>query len=184
MKIILRQQVENLGMPGEVVKVKDGYAINYLIPQQLALPLTDGNLKRVEMEKRRLAAREAKIKTEAETLAREYTGIHLQFSKKAGEEGVLYGSVTPTEIAEVLEKKGLKIDKRKLIIHEPIKKTGDFSIGIRLHPEIEIEVLITVHSEDEEAAPQAAAGELPPLEETKSEEPAVDPPTPEQTPYE
>jgi large subunit ribosomal protein L9 len=184
MKIILRQQVENLGLPGDVVKVKDGYAINYLIPQQLALPYTDGNRKRVEMDKRRLAAREAKIKAEAEILAKEYTGIHLHFFKKAGEEGVLYGSVTPTEIADALEKKGLKTDKRKLILHEPIKKIGDFGVGLRLHPEIEIEVMISVHSEDEEAAPPVAAAELPPVEQTEAEGPEADTQDPEQAPPE
>ncbi len=153
MKIILRQSVENLGGPGDVVTVKDGYARNYLIPKKLALPHTPGNLKQVEQEKSRLAAREAKVKAEAEVLATSFAGTHLHFTKKAGEEGVLYGSVTLAEISEAMEHKGLIVDKRRLVIAEPIKRVGDFDVSVRLHPEVELKVMVTVLPEGEEGVP-------------------------------
>lgn len=186
MKVILRQQIENLGGPGDVVTVKDGYAVNYLIPQQIALPHTPSNLKRIEQEKRMLAAKEARAKADAEVLAESFTGTHLHFTKKAGEEGVLYGSVTPAEIAEALERKGLIVDKRKLIIPEPIKRLGEFGIKLRPHPEVEVGIQITVLSEDgtvpaeivsdageeaAEASPEADASENKPSEDAE-EKPA------------
>ena len=147
MKIILRQSVENLGGPGEIVRVKDGYARNYLIPQRLALPLTEGNLKQVEQDKRRLAVKEARNRESAEQLAASFAGIRLVFTKKSGVEGVLYGSVTTSEIAEALAEKGLEIDKRRLILSEPIKRVGEFVATVRLHPEVDLQIEIAVEPE-------------------------------------
>lgn len=168
MKVILRQQVENLGRPGEIVNVKPGFANNFLIPNQMALLVTPSNLNRVEHEKRQLAAKEAKLKSEAEAILQQFAGTTLHFTRKAGMEGVLYGSVTASEIAEAMVAKGLEIDKRRLIIAEPIKRIGEFVVRTRLHPEVELQITVRVESEDGEIA---AA----PVEEKGSEEkPAAD----------
>ena len=160
MKIILRQTVENLGSPGDVVSVKKGYARNYLIPRKLALPHTPGNLKRFEQEKQRLAALEVRIKTQAEELAARFEGAFLRFVRKAGAEGVLYGSVTPAAIVEALAEKGLHVDKKHLIISEQIKRVGDFVVIARLHPEVELEIMVTVEPEEGELPlPLEVAGE-------------------------
>jgi large subunit ribosomal protein L9 len=173
MKVILRQSVENLGRPGEVVRVKDGYARNYLIPQKLALPLTDGNLKQVEQEKQRLAVKETKLRGEAEEVAARFAGTRLTFTKKAGEEGILYGSVTTSEIAEALARKGFVIDRRRLIVSDAIKRVGEFVVTARLHPEVELEVAVLVEPEgglpipsasDEEKAAEHAVAETEPPE--------------------
>jgi large subunit ribosomal protein L9 len=164
MQVILRQTVENLGRPGDIVRVKAGYAHNFLIPQGMALLATDGNIRRVEQDKKRLALKEAKLKAGAEELAKQFQNLTLHFEKKAGVEGVLYGSVTTTEIAEALMEKGLEIDRRDLILPEVIKRIGDFHVRVRLHPEVELEFTIHVQSEDglaEEAlAAQAAEASL------------------------
>jgi len=159
MKIILRQRVENLGGPGDIVSVKNGYARNYLIPRRLALPHTPGNLKRFEHDRQRLAAQEVKIKTQAEELAARYAGAYLRFVRKAGAEGVLYGSVTPAAIVEALAELGLHVDKKYLIIGEQIKRIGDFVIAARLHPEVDLEIMVTVEPEGGELQPLEAAEE-------------------------
>jgi len=183
MKIILRQSVENLGGPGEIVRVKDGYARNYLIPQRLALPLTEGNLKQVEQDKRRLAVKEAKNREAAEQLAASFAGTRLIFTKKSGVEGVLYGSVTTSEIAEALAEKGLEIDKRRLILSEPVKRIGEFVATVRLHPEVDLQIDITVEPEggiipqapDAEEGAEAVSAEA-------VEEPAAEPEATEEAP--
>ena len=181
MKIILRQSVENLGSPGDVVRVKDGYARNFLIPKKLAVPLTDSNLKQFEQEKKRLAIQEAKAIGEAQKIADAFAGTRLVFAKKSGLEGVLYGSVTAAEIAEALEAKGCEVDKRRLIIAEPIKRLGEFRVLARLHPEVDLEIDVVVEPEDgvypevtEETASEPAA------EVSAPEEVAADEPKPEE----
>lgn len=169
MKIILRQSVENLGRPGEIVKVKDGYARNFLIPQKLALPLTEGNLKQFEQEKRLVAIKEGKLKAEAEEIAARYSGTRLVFTKKAGEEGILYGSVTTTEIAEALAKKGFEIDRRRLVISEPIKRVGEFEVSARIHTEVSLPVTVVVEPEGG-VIPQAAEAAEAPAEEASATE--------------
>ncbi len=162
MKVILRQSVENLGGPGDVVTVKDGYARNFLIPMHYALPHTPGNLKQVVQEENRLTAKESRVKGEADELAARFAGMSLHFVKRVGEEGVLYGSVTPAEIADALERKGLTIDKRHLLIAEPIKQVGEHNVYARLHPEVDLEVLVTVAPEGEETGtfePAAQSGD-------------------------
>ena len=148
MKIILRQTVENLGRPGEVVNVKPGFANNFLIPQKMAFRFTEGNLKRVENEKKAIAAREAKVKEDALAIAEQFKDLAVTFEKKAGLEGVLYGSVTSSEITEALAAKGLEVDKRRLIIEDTIKRIGEFEVRIKLHPEVTITAKVFVKSED------------------------------------
>ncbi len=181
MKIILRQSVENLGGPGEIVKVKDGYARNYLIPQKLGLPLTEGNLKQFEQQRSRLAIKESKLKEEAEEIAARYAGTRLVFTKKAGMEGILYGSVTTSEIAEALAEKGFEIDRRRLIISEPIKHVGEFEVSVRFHPEVSLAVSVVVEPEGG-AIPQAAEAAEAATEEgpvAEAEPPAVEEPVAE-----
>ena len=147
MEIILREDVQHVGKVGEVVKVKDGYARNYLLPKGLAYPATEANKKRVTYEGERLAKQRAAEKTAAETEAVRLAEVHLTFPVKVGEEEKLYGSVTASDIQRKLEELGLHVDKRKIDLPEPIRELGEFRVGIKIHPEVRPEVLITVVKE-------------------------------------
>jgi large subunit ribosomal protein L9 len=147
MEIILRADVQHLGKIGEVVKVKDGYARNYLLPKGLAYPATEANKKKIAYEGERLAKQHAAEKTAAESEAARLTDIHLTFPVKVGEEDKLYGSVTASDIQRKLEEQGLHVDKRKIDLPEPIRELGEFRVGIKIHPEVRPEVLITVVKE-------------------------------------
>jgi large subunit ribosomal protein L9 len=147
MEIILRQDVQHLGKVGEVVKVKDGYARNYLLPQGLAYPATDANKKRIAYEGERLAKQRAAEKSAAETEATRLAEVQLTFAVKVGEEDKLYGSVTASDIQRKLEELGIHVDKRKIDLAEPIRELGQFSVGIKIHPEVRPEVRVTVVKE-------------------------------------
>lgn len=147
MRIVLREDVENLGRRGEVVKVANGYARNFLLPKGKALPATDGNLKTIEREKRRYVIRQAKEKDEAQSVAQRLAGISCTIVRKVGENDVLYGSVTASDIAEYLAKEGVTVDKRRILIDEPIKSLGIYSVPVRLHPEVSAEVKVWVVKE-------------------------------------
>ena len=136
MKIILKEEVENLGARGAVVTVKDGYARNYLLPKGLAMRFTPGAQKVLEQERRMYDLRQLKAKEEAQALADKLSAVELSVAKSAGDQEVLYGSVTPTDIADMLEAKGFRIEKRKIVLREPIKKLGDYEVHVRLHPEV------------------------------------------------
>jgi large subunit ribosomal protein L9 len=136
MKVILTHKVEKLGDVGEVVDVARGYARNYLLPHDLALPATQANLAVVEKHRKRLDVVTAKEQAEAEELAARLAGLSCRISRKAGESDVLYGSVTPSDIAEVLEKEGFSLDRRRIILEEPIKTLGMFEVSIRLHAKV------------------------------------------------
>jgi large subunit ribosomal protein L9 len=144
MEIILRQGVENLGMPGDVVKVKAGYARNYLLPHGLAYEATPGNLKRIQQERARLDAAENERRGVAQTLAERLEQVSLTFSARVGEEGKLFGSVTPADIAQQLEAQGFHIEKRQIDLHEPIKALGVYRVPIRLHADVKPEVRVWV----------------------------------------
>lgn len=148
MKIILKDTVENLGNRGTVVEVKDGFARNYLIPKGLAMKFTQGAQKLLQQEHRMYEAKQVKEKDEAQALADKLSAIELVVQKRSGDQDVLYGSVTPTDIADLFEEKGFKIDKRKILLHEPIKRLGEFEIKIRLHPEVVPAVKLTVTKEE------------------------------------
>jgi large subunit ribosomal protein L9 len=143
MEIILREDVQHLGKAGEVVKVKDGYARNFLLPKGLAYPATEANKKKITYEAARLAQRRAGEKQAAEGEAGRLAGLELTFPVKVGEEDKLYGSVTASDVQRTLEARGIHVDKRKIDLPEPIRSLGDFTIGIRLHPDVRPE--ITVH---------------------------------------
>ena len=133
MEIILREDVQHLGKVGEVVKVKDGYARNYLLPKGLAYPATEANKKKIAYEGERLAKQRAGEKSAAET--------------EATKEEKLYGSVTASDIQRKLEELGIHVDKRKIDLHEPIRELGDFQVGIKIHPEVRPQVRVTVVKE-------------------------------------
>lgn len=144
MEVILRQAVENLGKPGEVVKVKNGYARNYLLPRGLAYEATPGNLKRIQLERDRLEAAENERRDAAQQLAEKLEAVSLTFSARVGEEGKLFGSVTATDIAQQLEQQGFHIEKRQIDLHEPIKALGVYKVPIRLHAEVKPEIRVWV----------------------------------------
>ena len=147
MEIILRADVQHLGKIGEVVKVKDGYARNYLLPQGLAYPATDANKKKIAYEGERLTKQQAADKSAAETEATRLADVQLTFEVKVGEEEKLYGSVTAGDIQRKLEELGIKVDKRKIDLPEPIRELGEYKVGIKIHPEVRPEVRVTVVKE-------------------------------------
>jgi len=147
MEVILREHVENLGNRGEIVKVADGYARNYLLPRKLALPATDGNRKHVERERAKFEVQEAEERKVAEALAARIAGIEVQIARKVGETDALYGSVTTADIAQELAAQGIEVDRRKLQLAEAIKKVGDFDVPIKLHRDVPATVKVRVIAE-------------------------------------
>ncbi|HMA43636.1 MAG TPA: 50S ribosomal protein L9 [Gemmatimonadales bacterium] len=147
MEIILREDVQHLGRAGEVVKVKDGYARNYLLPKGLAYAATEGNRKRITFEADRLARQRATEKEAAEGEATKLAGISLTFPMKVGEEDKLYGSVTASDIQRRLEEQGIHVDKRKIDLSEPIRSLGEFRVGVKLHAEVRPELTVVVVKE-------------------------------------
>jgi large subunit ribosomal protein L9 len=144
MEIILRQAVENLGKTGDVVKVKAGYARNYLLPHGLAYEATPGNLKRIQQERDRLEAAENDRRQAASGIAEKLEQVSLTFSSRVGEEGKLFGSVTAADIAQQLEAQGFHIEKRQIDLHEPIKALGVYRVPVRLHADVKPEVRVWV----------------------------------------
>lgn len=144
MEIILRQGVENLGKPGDVVKVKAGYARNYLLPHGLAYEATPGNLKRIQQERERLEAAENERRNSAQGYAEKLEQVSLTFSARVGEEGKLFGSVTAADIAQQLEAQGFHVEKRQIDLHEPIKALGVYRVPVRLHADVKPEVRVWV----------------------------------------
>jgi large subunit ribosomal protein L9 len=147
-KIILREHVDHLGERGDVVSVAAGYARNYLLPKGLALQATPGNLKQIELRRRAWAAGESREVTAAEELAGRLREVELSVSKKAGESGTLYGSVTSGEVAELLAAQGIEVDRRRIVLDEPIKTLGSFEVGIKLHRRVAGQVRIQVIPEE------------------------------------
>ena len=157
MEIILRDHVDNVGRRGEVVKVADGYARNYLLPRKLALIATPGNMKQIQRERVKLDVQEAEEKTAAEAIASRMSGVQIVISRKVGETEALYGSVTSADIAEALAKKGFDTDKRKIGLREPIKRLGDVTVPVKLHPDVIVQVPVRVVAEGRAEVVPAAA---------------------------
>jgi large subunit ribosomal protein L9 len=147
MEVILREHVEHLGRRGEIVKVADGYARNYLLPRKLALLATEGNKKQIERERAKLEAREAEEQKVAEAIADRMANLEVVIARKVGETEALYGSVTTGDVAEALAAKGFDIDRRKIQLAEPIKKLGDFDLPIKLQREVTATVKVRVVAE-------------------------------------
>ncbi len=148
-KILLREDVDDLGTRGEIVRVKAGYARNYLLPRKLAVEATASNVKQIEQERAALLKKEAKERTSAEGQAEQIRSLVLNFERKTGEQGALYGSVTSMDIAEALQERGYEIDRHRIHLREPIKRTGEFSVPLRLHREVTIELQVKVSPEGE-----------------------------------
>lgn len=148
-KLILREDVDKLGNRGEVVSVKPGYARNFLLPKQLAMPVTAGAERLLAQEKKKYEARQNSAKDEAVKMKEAIEAVSLTLRKKAGEKGTLFGAVTPTDIVEALKPHAITLDKRKLDMHEPVKLLGDFSITVRLHREVSAKLKLTIVKEEE-----------------------------------
>src|SRR5580704_5412478 len=148
MEVILREDIERLGNRGQVVKVANGYARNFLLPKRLAVAATDANRKIVEQERQAHLRREVKQKSEAEDLSKLLTGVTVTIAQKAGENDQLFGSVTSKDVAEALAQKNYTIDRRKIQLDEPIKQLGEYKIAVRLHRDVTAEVTVQVVKEE------------------------------------
>ena len=147
MEVILREHVDNLGKRGEIVKVADGYARNYLLPRKLALLATDGNKQQIERERGKFDVKEAEEKSAAEGMAARMGTLEIAISRRVGENDVLFGSVTTSDIAGELGAKGFEVDRRKLQLVEPIKKLGEFDVPLKLHRDVVATVKVKVVAE-------------------------------------
>ena len=147
MEVILREHVDHLGKRGEVVKVADGYARNYLLPRKLALKATDGNKKHVERERKIMESREAEEKGQAEAVAARLAEVAIVFPRRVGDTEQLYGSVTSADLAEFLKGKGFEVDRRKLILPEPLKTIGEHTVTLKLHREVSVPLKVQIVKE-------------------------------------
>ena len=148
MKIVLKQDVENLGISGQIVEVANGYARNFLVPKGLALEATPSNLKVIEGQKKRLEARRTKERGEMEALAQRITATPLELAHRAGDTDTIYGAVTAAEIAFALEERGIEIDHRRVLMDAPIKVLGTYTIPIKLHTDVTAHVTVSVVREE------------------------------------
>jgi large subunit ribosomal protein L9 len=144
MEIILREDVQHLGKTGDVVSVKDGYARNFLLPKGLAYLATAANKQRIAREGERIAAQRAAERASAETEAARVASVQLTFGVKVGEEDKLYGSVTASDIQRRLEEQGIRVDKRRIDLPQPLHELGEFRVGIKLHPDVRPEITVRV----------------------------------------
>ena len=151
MEVILRQHVDNLGERGQIVKVADGYARNYLLPRKLALLVTEGNKRQIERERSKFEAKEAEEKKVVEALAARLASVDVVIARRVGETDALYGSVTSSDIADVLNAKGFDIDRRKIQLAEPLKKVGEVEVPLKLHRDITVALKVKVVAEGTEA---------------------------------
>lgn len=144
MKVILKENLDNLGHIGDIVKVAPGYARNYLLPKGLALEATTKNAKALEHAKKHLEYKKNKVLEQARALAAKIEGITLSLTHQAGEEGKLFGAVTNMELAESLKAQGVEIDRKRIVLAEPIKQVGDFTAIVKIHPEVNANLKVTV----------------------------------------
>jgi large subunit ribosomal protein L9 len=145
--VLLREDVDDLGARGEIVRVKSGYARNYLLPRKLAVQATASNVKQIEQERAALLKKEAKEKGTAQEQADQMKALRLSFTRKVGEHGLLYGSVTSMDIAEALKERGYEIDRRRITLRDAIKETGEYTVPVRLHREVVIDLPVEVTGE-------------------------------------
>ncbi|HXM35782.1 MAG TPA: 50S ribosomal protein L9 [Pyrinomonadaceae bacterium] len=148
-KILLREDIDDLGARGEIVRVRAGYARNYLLPRKLAVEANANNVKQIDQERAALLKREAKERASAELQAGQLGSIVFEFKRKAGEQGALYGSVTSMDLAEALQERGYEIDRHRIHLREPIKRLGDFKVPLRLHRQVSIDLQVKVSPEGE-----------------------------------
>ena len=151
-QVLLREDIDNLGARGEIVKVRAGYARNYLLPRKLAVQATASNVKQIEQERAALLRKEATERGAAEAQAAQMNSLRLSFERKVGEHGMLYGSVTSMDIQEALRAEGYEFDRRRIQLAEAIKETGEFSVRVRLHREVNVDIPVIVTAEGGAAA--------------------------------
>ena len=177
MEVVLKEDIENLGHMGDVVKVKDGYARNYLLPRGLVVLADKKSLKALAHEQRMIAQRRERLTKEAQGISETLSKVTLEFAVKVGEEGRLFGSVTNMDIEKALKEKGVDVERRRIVLQDPIKQVGDYEVPIRLRPEVMPSIKVRVVSEDgpepvsseaEATAVEASSGE--------GEEPSTEPP--------
>jgi len=149
MEIILLKDLDELGLEGDIVKVANGYARNYLIPRGIAFEATPQNVNSIEQRRKKIELRKVKAKEEAEQLKEKMSEVLVQISQKAGEEGKLYGSVTSMDIAAGLEKQGMVVDRRKLILDKPIKVVGEYDVPVKIYPEVIGSIKVVVSPKEE-----------------------------------
>lgn len=166
-KVLLREDVDDLGARGEIVRVRAGYARNYLLPRNLAVEASAGNVKGIEAERAALLKKEAKERATAEGQAQQIGSLQLEFKRKAGEQGALYGSVTSMDVAEALRQRGYEIDRHRIHLREPLKRVGEYTVPVRLHREVTLELKVKVAPEGE-----VIVGHLTPEQEAEITKPA------------
>ncbi len=147
MEVILREDIDKLGTRGQVVKVAPGYARNFLLPKRLAVAATGSNKTIVEQERQAHLRKEAKLKVDAEDLSKLLTGVSVTITQKAGENDQLFGSVTSKDVAEALALKNYTIDRRKIVLDDPIRQLGEFKVPVKLHKDVIAEVTVVVARE-------------------------------------
>lgn len=183
-QVILLERIENLGQMGEVVRVKPGFARNYLLPRKKALRATEANLKRFEQQRAQLEASNLARRQEAEGISGKVEGLKVVLIRQAGESGQLYGSVTVRDIAEAAGAAGVTIDRRQVLLDRPIKMLGIFAVRVALHPEVIVGISVNVAKSAEDAEAQEKAGgyvgrteeEAPSIDEILAEAPPPEPP--------
>ncbi|MEF2146087.1 MAG: 50S ribosomal protein L9 [Desulfovibrionaceae bacterium] len=161
MKVILRADVDNLGRLGDIIAVKPGYGRNYLIPQGLAMPATEGNLKQFDLERNKLKATADSVRAEAEILAEKIAAAPIEILVRVGEGEKLYGSVTASMIGDALEENGIEIDRRKILLDDPIRSLGEYELEIKLHPDVrgQLKLFVLRHGSTAGEAEQDKAAE-------------------------
>lgn len=148
MEVILREHVDNLGRRGDIVKVAEGYARNYLLPRRLALAVNEGNKRQIERERKNAEARELEEKTQADAFAARLAEIEIAIARRVGENDTLYGSVTSVDIASALAAKGFEVDRRKIVLAEPLKALGQVTVPIKIHRDVTAQVKVSVVPEE------------------------------------
>src|SRR6267378_1942902 len=180
-QVLLREDIDNLGARGEIVRVKAGYARNYLLPRNLAVEATANNVRQIEGERAALLKREAKERSSADAQAGQLRNLTLKFERKVGEAGILYGSVTSMDVAHALKEQGYEIDRRRIVMREPFKRFGNYTVPVRLHRDVTVDLPVSVLGEggievdvaalEAEAAAKAATIAAPPDAEGSSASP-------------
>ena len=144
MEVILREHIDNLGRRGDVVKVAEGYARNYLLPRKLALAVNEANKRQIERERKVAEARDAEEKQQADAVAQRLTESEIEIARRVGENDTLYGSVTTADIAHALDGKGFSIEKRKIVLAEPLKALGEYSVPVKVHRDVTAQLKVKV----------------------------------------
>jgi large subunit ribosomal protein L9 len=147
MEVILKEDVAKLGSRGDVVKVAEGYGRNFLLPRKLAIEASSGNKKVIEQMRAAALRRSAKEKAQAEELSKQFDGLSVGFKRRSAEHDQLFGSVTSSDLAEALEKKGFRIDRRKIQLHEPLKTLGEFAVPVKLHKDVTAHLKVVIEKE-------------------------------------